>query len=157
MNDLFEYDCKCPNCGFKKNLDSNEIDCNEVKCPKCGFPALVNINSEDPKTFEESIADNLKSTPDLSNVKKYICEDCKIIVLKEFNENQNSQCPHCAEITKPLFEDISLDEKRNECLKCHTSYLYKTCDVYCEACGGILYTYAPTTSIPKGNSFPMGE
>jgi len=156
MNDLFEYDCKCPNCQFKKNLDLDEVDCNEVKCPKCGFPALVNINTEDPKTFEESIRDNLKGP--LVDAKKYICESCKIIVLKEFNESQNGQCPHCAEMTKPFMENLSLDEKRNECLKCHTSYPFKSSsEVYCEACGGILYTYAPTKTIPKGNSFPMGE
>ena len=156
MNDLFEYDCKCPNCGFIKNLDIDQFDCNEVKCPKCGFPAMVDINTEDPKTFEESIRENLKDDTNITS-NKYICENCKTIVLKQFNEAQNGSCPHCAEQTKPLLEEVSMDEKRNECLKCHTSYLFKTADVYCEACGGILYTYAPSKKIPKTDSFPMGE
>lgn len=157
MNDIFEYDCKCPNCGFKKNLGHDEVDCNEVPCPKCDFPALVDFKEQinTPETLEESVYNNLYPKKD-SN--KYICEHCKTIISKQLYESQNGQCPKCSEDTIPLFEDISLNEKRMECLTCHTSYLYDRFLESCEVCQGKLYTYAATNfKKEKNTSIPMGE
>lgn len=160
MNDLFEYDCTCPNCGYMKNLVGEEADCSLIKCPKCGFAAMSDIKSTEENVsadfnMEQVVLENLHPKP-IHTSGRYICESCKTIIHQQMYSKQKGQCPHCSEYTTPMFEDIDISEKRSECLNCKTSYLYNSrLGQYCEACNGMLYTYAPTKKIPKGNPLPI--
>lgn len=166
-NDNDEMDCICPECGFQKNLDIDEADCNEIACPKCGFPAMANNKEDEPELDDDDIRpDNLNESfenmvgnmvceslhpiPDPSLAKRYICPDCRTILPKQIAESEETTCPKCGHSTIPMFEDVSIDEKRFNCLTCNTSYLYeRTMEPVCKVCNGLMDVYTPTPKKTK--------
>lgn len=100
-------------------------------------------NDDKPKKIEEQISGTLSYDKKM-NARHFRCENCKTIVPRQVFLGEDEACPKCGNTLDPMFEDVSMEEKRYNCPKCTCSFLYEAAmSQNCPVCSGYMDVYAP--------------
>lgn len=116
--------------------------------PKTKFDLVTDqffktIKNDEPKKIEEQVKDTLTYDKKMKAT-KFCCENCKTIVPRNIFLGEDEICPNCGSTFIPMFEDVSLFEKRFNCPKCKCSFLYEsTMPQICIVCSSYMDIYAP--------------
>lgn len=167
---VVENTCICPNCGNTKQILQENVECTDCPCSKCGFDAMLSesdleqiksaknndiiVEDFEEPTDEVTLSAQIKTIVTESLQQKnetppprYQCESCHTIIPENLYEHIKGQCPQCGLSVDPMYENVSLTEKRFNCQGCGASFLYEnTMSNVCSICSGLMVAYAPAAT-----------